>query len=135
MGYPDVSISGIGIDVVDVSRLRRSCMRRPAVMHTAFTASEHRSALRLTESARWRRVAGIWAAKEAFYKSAGPLQRRFGWKDLEIRSTGRRAPEFVFSRRLGSELRKLGMLRVHLSITHDGGIAAAFVVIEHGKLA
>lgn len=135
MANPAAGISGIGIDVVDVDRLCRSGTSRPAILQTAFTGGELRNASRLTEKGRWKRLAGIWAAKEAFYKSAGPLQRHFGWKDLEVRSSSRKPPGFIFSRRLAAALRENGCRRIHLSITHDGGIAAAFVVIERGKPA
>ena len=106
-------IEGVGIDVVEVARIERA-MRRAGFVERILTEAE-RSVIRTPG-----RVAGRWAAKEAISKALGcPLN----WHDVEILPDSTGAPQV--SVRGGFESR-----RIHLSITHERGHAAAVAIIE-----
>lgn len=74
--------------------------------------------------------AGIFAAKEAVSKALRTGFDGFSLKDIEITHDERRAPHIVFHNHALSTLEKLGASRAHVSISHDGGMAIAFAVIE-----
>lgn len=77
-------------------------------------------------------LAGRIAAKEATYKalSAQGADLGISWQDMETRKLPDGRPELILS---GAALRRfhaLGATRAHISLSHDGGIAAAVVVLE-----
>ena len=79
------------------------------------------------------RKAANFAAKEAFGKALGTgLLREFSLEEAQaLRDAGGR-PYFAFSGRAAALMERRG-LRAHLSLTHEGGFAAAFVVLETGE--
>ena len=71
-----------GIDIVSIERVRKACCR-PAIRERLFTKNE----LAYAFSGRdpFKRLAGRFAAKEAFLKALGTgLSRSIRWKDVEI---------------------------------------------------
>lgn len=114
-------ISGVGIDVVDVARFRESLERTPTLGGRLFTEAE---ATLSVES-----LAARFAAKEAFVKALrGPAG--MSWRDIEVVSTPSGAPEFVLHGAAQARVKELGITRTHLSLSHDGPVATAFVVAE-----
>ena len=111
-------IVGIGIDVVDISRFQESLDRTPCMKERVFTAAE----IDLKVSS----LAARFAAKEALVKALD-AKDLFAWQDVEIVNTETGKPRFQFSGALAERL--LGQT-VHLTISHDAGIASAMVVIE-----
>ena len=53
-----------------------------------------------------------------------------GWLDIEVVRERGRAPRVALSGRALATARELGVERLHLSLSHAGGVAAAFVVAE-----
>ncbi len=127
-------ILGLGIDVVEVARIRRlvgegadpGTARR--FLERCFTEGERRFC-----DARHDRAtpyAARFAAKEAASKALG-APAGIHWTDVEVeREEG--APRLRLSGVAASVARERGVTRVHLSLTHDGGVAAAVVVLEGG---
>ena len=114
-------IAGIGIDVVDIVRFERSLDRTPSLRDRLFAASErHRPA---------RSLAARFAAKEALIKALGG-HAVIRWHDMRIVQDDDGNPDFELSGALSSHVAALGIDRVHLSMSHDAGIASAFVVLE-----
>lgn len=73
---------------------------------------------------------GNFAAKEAFGKALGTgLLREFALCEAEALRDENGAPYFSFSGRAAALMQARG-LTAHLSLTHEGGTAAAFVVLE-----
>lgn len=75
------------------------------------------------------RMAGRFAAKEALAKALG-APTGLSWHDVEVRKDDHGKPYFAYWGTVASRLSQLGIGTVHLSITHDAGIAAAVVVCE-----
>ncbi|NBU57816.1 MAG: holo-ACP synthase [Actinobacteria bacterium] len=111
-------IDGIGIDVVDIKRFQESLERTPNLAEKLFTEAER------TKSAP--SLAARFAAKEALYKALSPAHG-LHWHDAEIINHESGKPDFLFR---GAIAELIDGATVHLSLSHDAGIASAMVVIE-----
>ena len=111
-------ILGIGIDVVNIARFQESLERTPALRARIFT--EREAQLKVSS------LAARFAAKEALVKA---LDARdvFSWHDAEIINQPWGKPTFIFT---GALATRIAGDTVHLTLSHDAGIASAMVVIE-----
>jgi holo-[acyl-carrier protein] synthase len=123
-------ILGIGIDLVDIPRLEGVLERHQGRAHTRlFTAQEVEycnNAGRPGES-----FAARFAAKEAFFKAVrSGWGQGVTWTEVEVVSAPSGAPDLQLHG--GAKLRaeQLGARRVHLTLTHSGQMAAAFLILE-----
>lgn len=114
-------IVGIGIDVVDIARFERSILRTPALVDRLFAESERDRPA--------RSLAARFAAKESLIKALGG-HAVIRWHDMRVVQDAEGNPEFELSGALRHHVRDLGIDRVHLSMSHDAGLASAFVVLE-----
>ncbi|MFC7376062.1 holo-ACP synthase [Brachybacterium sp. GCM10030267] len=120
----DGTVAGVGIDVVDISRLAEMTARTPALLERLFTPGERG----LSAASRAARV----AAKEAVGKALGS-PGDFSWQDVTVDRTAARRP---YLRLRGATLRAAeaqGIVHLHLSLSHDGDIATAIVVAERER--
>jgi holo-[acyl-carrier protein] synthase len=123
-------IVGLGMDVVEIARIRRILEGPPGraerFLARCFTVRERA----YCEGARDRaaRYAARFAAKEAAAKALA-TPPGMGWHDAEV-VRGRGAPALELSGAAGDAARALGVVRSLLTLTHDGGLAAATVVLE-----
>jgi holo-[acyl-carrier protein] synthase len=124
-------ILGLGMDLVEVGRIARLLDGPPAraerFLARCFTPGER--AFCEARRDRATRYAARFAAKEAAVKALG-APRGLAWQDFEVARAEGRAPALALSGRAAAAARKLGVIRAHLTITHDGGVAAAVVVLE-----
>ena len=121
----------IGVDLVEVARLRRVLERHPAFAERHFTAGERAAAGALPEARRFEFLAGRFAAKEATLKALGTgISGGVALDEVETGSLPSGAPVL----RLGGEAlraaEEAGVSRYQVSISHDGGFAVAFVVLS-----
>lgn len=114
-------ILGIGVDTVDIARFERTLARTPKLRDRLFTEAERDRPL--------HSLAARFAAKEALIKALGGSDG-LRWHDMEITRAVDEAPRFVLTDRLALALARVGAAWPHVSMTHDGGIATAFVVVE-----
>ncbi|GAA4486067.1 hypothetical protein GCM10023171_21430 [Microbacterium panaciterrae] len=114
-------IIGTGIDLVDIPRFERTMARTPGLMLRLFAPSEH--GLRLPS------LAARYAAKEALIKALGGSEG-VHWTEIEIASEPSGRPYFVLSGSTAEAVAARGITTLHLSLTHDAGLAAAHVVAE-----
>jgi holo-[acyl-carrier protein] synthase len=119
----DRVIAGIGIDVVDILRFERSIIRTPALVERLFAESERGRPA--------RSLAARFAAKEALIKALGG-HAVIRWHDMQVVQDVEGNPDFLLSGGLAAHVAALGIDRVHLSMSHDAGLASAFVVLERG---
>jgi len=120
---------GIGIDIVEIGRLQRAVERHGEhFLQKIYTAYELAYCTGPDGKLRYSSLAARFAAKEALYKAAFPLLRRFiGWHECEVKNDGAGVPALE----LAPELKKeLGPSRVHLSLSHSKEYAVAIVLIE-----
>jgi holo-[acyl-carrier protein] synthase len=116
-----VAIVGVGIDVVDISRFDDALRRTPAMVGRLFTPAE---AARPIAS-----LAARFAAKEALAKALG-APGDLEWHDAEVVSESSGRPLFNLRGTVDARATELGATSVHLSVSHDAGIASAVVVLE-----
>ena len=121
-------IAGIGTDMTRIERVKKS-LERPGFFERVYGPKER--ALLEGSPRRAERAAANFAAKEAFGKALGTgLMHEFSPCEAEALRDGRGAPYFAFSGRAAALMKARG-LKAHLSLTHEGDYAAAFVVLEY----
>ena len=114
-------VIGVGIDVVDIDRFVQALERTPSLRGRLFTDAE---AGRPPAS-----LAARFAAKEAIAKALGaPVG--MAWHDAEIVSEETGRPRFEIRGTVAAQAETLGVAHVHVSLSHDAGIASAVVVLE-----
>jgi holo-[acyl-carrier protein] synthase len=111
-------IDGIGIDVVDIERFKESIDRTPGLREKLFTPAEASKPI--------ASLAARFAAKEALYKALSPAHG-LAWHEAEVINFENGKPAFLFR---GTTADLIDGAQVHLSLSHDGGIASAMVILE-----
>jgi holo-[acyl-carrier protein] synthase len=114
-------IIGVGIDVVDVERFAATLVRTPRLAERLFTDAEQ---LLPTAS-----LAARFAAKEALAKALGAPVGLL-WRDAEVHRGDDGRPHLTVTGTLATRADDLGVRSLHLSLSHDAGIASAVVVVE-----
>jgi len=114
-------IVGVGIDVCDVSRFAAAVQRRPGMVQRLFTPAE---AARPVAS-----QAARFAAKEALAKALG-APSGLSWLDAEVLTDETGRPSFKVVGTVAARAAALGIGSIHVSLSHDAGIASAVVVCE-----
>ncbi len=114
-------ILGVGTDLVEVARLAAALDRTPSLRGRLFTPGE--------ETLPVESLAARFAAKEALSKALG-APAGLSWQDAEVVLADSGRPSFVLRGTVEEAARACGADRVQLSLSHDGGFALAFVVLE-----
>jgi holo-[acyl-carrier protein] synthase len=128
---PSVTVIGVGIDLVDLERVRLLLANKGEHAMTRFFSERERDYLATRADATGHAAARI-AAKEAVYKAMQSLRgaRAIGWREIEISrdSEGKPAIELHgLAARLSAES---GGLRIQISLTHSAISAGAIAVVE-----
>ncbi|NLA92958.1 MAG: holo-ACP synthase [Spirochaetales bacterium] len=121
-------IIGIGVDSVKIGRLSRSRMSSH-ILKRLFHPSEIKELEGIEAGQEGEFLASRYAAKEALVKALGSGFRGIYPSEIGVSTNAVGAPSFIFSQ----ELLARGVLdnkRFHLSLTHEGSLALAFVVAE-----
>ena len=116
-----MAVIGVGIDVADIERFGLSLERTPSLRERLFTPAE---ATRPLAS-----LAARFAAKEAMAKALG-APHGMSWQDAEVISEESGRPVLTIRGTVLARADALGVRHVHLSLSHDAGIASAVVVLE-----
>jgi len=126
-----MAVIGIGIDVVPVARVEEILARHGGrALHRLFTPAEIARSEGMANRAL--HLSGRLAAKEATYKalSAEGADLGIGWQHIEVDKLDDGRPRLVLSGPALTRFHALGATRAHISLSHDGGIAAAVVLLE-----
>ena len=117
---------GLGLDLVEIERLRRTLARTPGLVDRLFTPAEQAYARAAADPGE--RFAGRFAAKEAVMKALGVGLGAVGWHDIEVvrRSSG--APEVHLTGRALQRADELGVGTWRISITHTADLAEAIAI-------
>ena len=124
------SILGIGVDIVDVSRMKNLLDRYGIrFLSRVFTENESRYAM---ESANPpERLAGRFAVKEAVLKALGTGKTGgILWQDIETLRGPVGKPVVHLHGQAVRWVKWKGGGPIHVSLSHDAGKAIAFVIIE-----
>lgn len=123
-------VRGIGIDICQVSRIAESLGRFGDRMEKRlFTPAE--LAYCRTYKDPLPHLAARFAAKEAASKALGTgIAAGVGWTQIEVVQPGGRVPRLQFTGVAAERFASMGATSSHLSLSHDGGLAVACVVLE-----
>ena len=113
----------VGIDVIEIERVRRA-LRRVGFRDRCFTTAEQAYCDSRPHPAQ--SYAARFAGKEAVGKALG-IGVRFTWREIEI--AGRPKPGVRLSGRTKAAAERLGAERIDLSMTHSKELAAAICVV------
>jgi holo-[acyl-carrier protein] synthase len=131
-GLDDGMIYGIGTDIVEIRRIEDAIAKSgKRFIDRIFTKEEQEAAGRRGDRARF--YALRWSAKEASWKALSPgYQSGVGWLDLEVTSNVDGKPIMVFHGKAAAffEAETQGRGKIELSLSDDGGMALAFVVLS-----
>ena len=114
----------VGVDLIEIERIRRALERYPKFRERCFTADEIAYCDSRPNPAE--SYAGRFAGKEAVGKALG-VGVRFTWKEIEI--VGRPKPAVRLSGRTRNAWERLGGGDIDLSMTHSRELAAAICVV------
>jgi holo-[acyl-carrier protein] synthase len=114
-------IQGIGIDAVELPRMKGIIEKKPAFAARVLTENELALFEKLPLHRKVEFLAGRYACKEAFSKAWGTGIGAISFQELEILANDKGAPTFIQSPFEGI---------VHVSITHTDTTATAFVLLE-----
>ena len=120
-------IIGIGIDSVEIARMAVNTANAH-FMERVFTRDER--VMIATGSLAAERAAGNFAVKEAVGKALGCGLAGCPLDSVETLRDDRGAPFITVSGVVQGRFKELGVTKAWVSITHTGGIATAFVVLE-----
>ncbi|APU17599.1 MULTISPECIES: holo-ACP synthase [Actinoalloteichus] len=120
-------IVGIGTDLVGVVRFEAVIARTPDLLDRVFCPEERITGSGGDRSAR--SLAARFAAKEAAAKALG-APAGCGFRDCEVVTAADGRPTLRITGVLAEHAARLGVLRWHVSLTHDADLAAAIVIAE-----
>src|SRR5436309_3401623 len=110
----------VGIDLIEIERVRRALERRPRLADRVFTDVERAYCLSRRNPAQ--HFAARFAGKEAVGKALG-CGIEFMWRDVEI--AGRPKPSVTLSGKVAELAERFGAGDIDLPKTHSKGMAAA----------
>lgn len=118
-------IFGIGCDLCSIDRVaeggERFCRRY-------FTENEQK--MFNEKRNKPQTVAANFAAKEAFSKALGTGVRKFSLNDIEVLRDELGKPYIVLNGNAEEICKTLGITEVFVSISHEGNLAMAYVIVE-----
>lgn len=115
--------AGLGVDIVEISRIRRAIARNPRFLDRLFSPRE--LADYQERGARTETLAGKFAAKEAVVKALGTGLRGFPWTDIEILPDPMGKPGCFFQGKAAAYMKACGISAVMISIAHNRTMAIA----------
>ena len=119
----------VGVDAIEIARVRRALDRYPAFRERCFTAAERAYCDSRKNPAQ--SYAGRFAGKEAVGKALGfGIARAFAWRDVEI--VGRPKPSVTLHGRARAWAEAARAGAIDLSMTHNRELAMAVAVVEDG---
>jgi holo-[acyl-carrier protein] synthase len=123
-------IVAIGIDIIEVARIREVLARTPRFRDRVFTPAE-RAYCDSRGAVGAQHYAARFAAKEAALKALQTGWRGgISWQDVEVASRESGAPYLVFHGPVRRLFMSSGATAAHLSISHTSEHAIAQVVLE-----
>ncbi|MGE4157965.1 MAG: holo-ACP synthase [Planctomycetota bacterium] len=119
-------IRGVGTDLCEVARARALFKRwGPRLRGRVFSAEEFDAAGGRAES-----LAARWAAKEAYSKAMGTGFRGFLVSEVSVHTAEGGRPTLKLAGAALRRFQEAGGGTLHLSLTHEAGMALAVVVWE-----
>lgn len=128
-----MSITGLGVDIVEIDRMRLALERTPRMRERLFSADERA----YCDSRRKPEIhyAMRFAAKEAVLKALGTGFSGMRFTDVEVGRDDRGRPVPRLSGRAAEVAAERGIIEMHLSLsfTHTTAVASAVAITQEGR--
>ena len=123
------NVLGVGVDLVDIARIRAMGERHGArFLEKVYTDAERADMAERADP--WPGYAARFAAKEAVSKAFGTgIGEELDFRSVGVVRDDRGAPRVVLDAKGEALLRARGATRIHLSLTHTAELAQAFAVL------
>ncbi|MFD2923212.1 holo-ACP synthase [Halobacillus naozhouensis] len=115
-------IKGIGIDIVEIDRIKQSIKRNARFVQRILTRNEQERYHQLTKHRGAEFLAGRFAAKEAFSKAVGTGLGKLSFQDIEVKTNKDGAPII--------HVKEYEHLEIWVAISHSKSQAVAQIVLE-----
>jgi holo-[acyl-carrier protein] synthase len=122
-------IVGIGVDVVEVERIRNLLESRPGFRDRVFTSGEIHDCQ--SEADPGPCFAARWAAREAAAKALGGVPQ-LDWHEIAVRRGPDGDPHLSLEGKARARAEELGADQLLVSLSHEKSVAAAFCVAVGG---
>jgi holo-[acyl-carrier protein] synthase len=123
-----MSVIGIGVDLVDIERFRRSLERTPSMRTRLFTEVE--LAYVAPQADPVPSLAARFAAREAVMKALGVGLGAFGFHEVWVERAASGRPSLALSGRAAELAVEAGVVNWYISLTHSDMTAAAYVIAD-----
>ncbi|UNC93794.1 holo-ACP synthase [Candidatus Contubernalis alkalaceticus] len=117
-------VKGIGIDIVEIDRIKRVYEKYPTRFKNRIITSKEQEYI-LSKRNPWPNLAGRFAAKEAVMKSLGAGWGKIGFSEIEVVNNETGKPLVFLSGRAALSAVQMGVSEILISISHDGKYALA----------
>ena len=122
-------IIGIGVDIVEVHRIRNALRGTQRMQERVFTEEEIQFCT--SRKRQYQHFGGRFAAKEAALKALGTgWSRGIRWKEVEITDDETGKPILTFHGKAKEIFEQLSARTAWISITHSPDHAVAMVILE-----
>lgn len=122
-------IKGIGVDIIDIIRIKKMVDKGKRYIEKIFTQKEIDYCQEKYHPAI--HFAARFAAKEALFKALGTGWRNgMAWTEIEVTNDELGKPEIFLSGKAADFFKKNNFQTSFLSISHTKEYAVAFVVVE-----
>ena len=128
-----MSVLGLGVDIVEIERMRVALERTPRLKERIFSEDER---WYCEHKARpWVHYAMRFAAKEAVLKALGTGFAGMRFRDVEVLREDNGRPSPRLSGRAAERAAELGVVEMHLSLsfTHSTAVASAVAITEDAR--
>ena len=122
-------ILGMGIDICPISRIEDIVDRQGDLFTNRVFTQEERDHAKKGKKVTGERLAARWAAKEAAIKALG-APGGLKWHDMEVANSPDGAPSLILRGAAKEHADSIGVERVHISLSHAGGVSVAVVILE-----
>ena len=125
-----MNVFDIGIDIIEIKRIKNSIEKQPRFLEKIFTENEIEYFK--SNGFRYESIAGNFAAKEAISKALGTGIRDFKFKDIEILRNELGKPIVKTYNNLSSICIKYNVTDIKVSISHckDYAVANAVTIVK-----
>ncbi len=119
----------IGIDLVEVGRIRKLFERGEPLQESVFTPEELRYSWEQKDP--YVCLAALFASKEAFFKALGTgLSGEMDWRDVEVQRGTSGTPVLLLWRKTDQLAHEMGVVKYALSLSHTKDYGIAMVLLE-----
>ncbi|HDP70089.1 MAG TPA: holo-[acyl-carrier-protein] synthase [Actinobacteria bacterium] len=121
-------VKGIGVDIVEIERIKKAIQQYPRFKHRVFTPQEQNYCM--SKANPHLHFAVRFAAKEAILKSLGTGLRKIKWVELEICRDELGKPFVKFFGNASERLKEYGVsdVLISLSFCHHSAVASAIAI-------